>query len=320
MRFHVASAAAFLAQLPAVDGLMFRDGQSPSEAHRCDPAYVSVFSRRDGAERREHIRKLWQDAGSGWGDVVAQFALCQPGADEPPSVAEALAAEAQVYNDILVMDCEDGYLHGALTKKVQAAMQVFLNDHSHRSYFMKTDDDTFARMGGICGVLSWREKRHRNNRNLYMGVFAEGAENMETKHPPVRDPKSAWYESEERFPGKFYPKSAKGGPGYLLSTDLVKQIIEGGIAASNTLSNEDKAVGVWVDKLIQRGLNVSMLNIPGTDGYEEHKKFTVTTGQYGDYPFLLHHHLSGKTIECLHAIHMKMNFEEHIDGCFRHLD
>jgi len=320
MRLIPYSVLVLSSQLTESNGVNFRGEMSRREDPRCSSAYVAVFSRRDQPGRRKHIRKMWQDAGAGWGDVMSQFVFCLPLPDEPPHVAKELAAEAKQYNDILVMDCEDGYLNGALTKKVEASMQFFLQEHSDRKFFMKTDDDTFARMSSICGLLSWREKHNRTNDNLYLGVFAEGAETMETKHPPCRDEKSEWYEPVEKFAGQFYPKSAKGGPGYILSSDLVTQIIQEGIAAANILNNEDKAVGVWVDELVKRNVSVSMLNIPGTDGYDEHKKWTVTTGQYGDYPFFLHHHLVGKTIECLHDIQVKQDASEYIDDCFMFQD
>ena len=283
---------------------------------KCGSIYVSVFSRRDAAPRREDIRAMWHEAGNDFGKMTAEFALCQAPRGEDPSVSAAINAEAKKYGDVRVMDCEEGYLNGILTKKVAASMNVFFKEFRDRDYFMKIDDDTFGSFRRICDLLSWRDSHGIDNSHLYAGVFAEGNENMDTKHPPIRDQDSEWYEPESKFPGEFYPTSAKGGPGYIISAGIVRDIISTGTAAKNILNNEDKAVGVWVDVLVQQGAKISYLNIPGTDGYDEHKQWIVTTGTYGKYPHFLHHHLNGTVISCLHAIDMLHDPAAPVDDCF----
>lgn len=298
--------------------LLRGDSMAEEQAlNTCGSMYVAVFSRRDATFRRKQIRQMWQEAGKGWGDVTAQFVFCQPLDGEGPEVSAALEAEQEKHGDILVMDCEDGYLDGKLTQKVATSMQVFIKDHSDKYFYMKTDDDTFASLRRICDLLTWRKDNGKDNSHLYLGVFAEGKETMETRHPPCRDPESEWYEPVEKFAPDTYPKSAKGGPGYIISKSVVEQIVSNGIAEAHILNNEDKAVGVWVDELIQSGTAVDLLNIPGTDGYAEHKKWTVTSGRYGTYPHFLHHHLHGGTIACMHDIDKAMDAALTIDDCFK---
>lgn len=288
----------------------------PHASSTCGSMYVAVFSRRETPSVRKDIRKLWREVGQDFGNVTAEFVLCQPHQGEAASVAAAIREEQMTYGDVRVMDCEDGYLNGTLTKKAAAAMKVFVEEYGGSDYFMKTDDDTFASFRRICDLLTWRDKHGKDNSHLYAGVFAEGPENMHTKHPPCRDPESPWYEPVSNFPGDFYPTSAKGGPGYILGAGVVKEIISTGTAAKNIINNEDKAVGVWVDALVKQGKSIAFLNIPGTDGYDEHKKWTVTSGTYGNYPHYLHHHLNGSTIACLHEIDIKRDPAVAIDGCF----
>merc|ERR1719293_456501 len=149
-------------------------------------------------------------------------------------------------------------------------MASFLHEFT-QDYFMKIDDDTFISTRRLCDLFTWRSQNGKDNQRAYFGVFAEGPrESIDGEHVPIRDPSSPWYEPVEKFGRDVYPVSAKGGPGYILSRYLVQQIIDTGIAEFNELNNEDKAVGVWVDELVQQGEHVDIVNVPGTDGYEEH--------------------------------------------------
>jgi len=143
------------------------------------------------------------------------------------------------------------------------------------------------------------------------------AKHMFSLHKVNRDPESPWFETEEDYPFADYPASAKGGPGYILPKHYVEHIIHDEIADRNLLRNEDKAVGVWVDRLAKRGLPVEYVNLPGTDGYEEHAESIVTRGEYKAYPHLLHHHLPGEAIRCMHKLDMEVNPELQVDKCFR---
>lgn len=291
------------------------DEDGDDAAGSCGSMYVVVFSRRDAPERRQLIRKMWKDVGTDFGNVASEFVLCQPLAGEDPTVNAAIASEQQMYGDVRVMDCKEGYVNGLLTKKVEASLNVFLDEFADYDYFMKIDDDTFASFRRICNLLNSRAQHDMDNSRLYAGVFAEGKETMDTKHTPCRNQSSEWYEPESNFPGDVYPRSAKGGPGYILSGAIAREIVLSG-TSQHVLNNEDKAVGVWVDSLVQKGQDISLLNIPGTDGYAEHKKWTVTSGTYGNYPHFLHHHLDGTTIACLHEIDTKLDPTLIIDGCF----
>lgn len=284
---------------------------SPSD---CPSMFVVVVSGQSNKERRNEVRHLWRRADQGWGKLKAKFAVCVSG-----GITDDLRAEGEEFGDVLFLDCEEGYLNGRLTLKVISSMRAYLDNYHNYDLFFKTDDDTFVSTRRLCGFFKWRKDNGRDNMNAYFGVFAEGPhENMFSLHKVNRDPESPWFETEEDYPFEDYPASAKGGPGYILPKLYVEHIIHDAIADKNLLRNEDKAVGVWVDRLAKRGLPVEYVNLPGTDGYDEHAESTVTHGPYKGYPHVLHHHLPGDSIRCLNRIDREANPELQVDNCFHH--
>lgn len=288
-------------------------GKDDLEDRKCPSLFATIFSKQDSQLQRSQIRSMWESAGDKYGSVKGVFAICSR-----PALTENVVDESSAYGDLLVLDCDEGYLEGLLTRKVARAMEAYLADYSNYDLYMKIDDDTFISPRRLGDLFMWRESAAKSNDWLYAGVFAEGPhEQLHGKHFPVRDVSSQWYEPYEKFDGEIYPMSAKGGPGYILSRNLVEGIVNEGIADQNELNNEDKAVGVWVDKLVQQnGASVDYVNIPGTDGYPEHAESIVTTGTYRKYPHALHHHLAGPVIACLHDIEASMDLERNVDHCF----
>jgi hypothetical protein len=285
-----------------------------SSGGKCPSLFAAVLTKGDNNELRAGIREMWREAGSDWGDVKAKFLMCGLASN----VSKAVQHEINLHGDIVLMDCEEGYLNGILTKKVAESMRTYLAHYSDYELYMKIDDDTFASMRRLCTMLQWRAEHNKSLANIYAGVFAEGPnETILTKHTPDRDITSAWYEPPEIFPDEVYPSSAKGGPGYILSKPLVEGILSNGIAERLNLNNEDKAVGVWVDKLIKDyNFEIDLLNLPGTDGYDEHAASIVTTGAYKSYPHFFHHHINGPTISCLASVDNSLNPELFVDDCF----
>jgi len=282
------------------------------QTKQCPSMFVAVFSKLENRARRAAIREMWNSAGEGWsGNFKAKFAICTRG-----RVPDVLRLEASAHQDLLIMDCKEGYHNGTLTQKVSTTMRAYLKNYSSYALFMKTDDDTWVSTSRLCNRLQWRRANGKSNLKAYMGVFAEGKENMKTKHAVIRDPHNSWYEPESKFRENVFPLSAKGGPGYILPRKLVNAIITSGIADQNELNNEDKAVGVWVQKLVARGFAVEYVNLPGTDGFVQRASWVPSKGKFKDYPFFFHHHLSGDAIACLHRIDKSRNPDMYIGECF----
>lgn len=286
----------------------------------CPPMFVVVMSKRDSLEKRDKIRDMWQHASEDWGgNVEARFGICSRiPSDENSSVEQLVRKEEKQFNDLLLMDCDEGYLGGLLTLKTMAAMTAYLTKPRNNTLFMKTDDDTFAALPRLCQYISDSAgNAYGRLKHSYIGVFAEDGERIEKKTPPCRDPESDWFEPWDNFNREYWPVCAKGGPGYILSQKLVYDIMKDGIAAANVLNNEDKAVGVWVDKLAQHyPYKIEYMNLPGTDGYIQYHDNIKTYGAWDYYPYVLHHHLDGAEIKCLHSLQTKGDLEARIDDCF----
>jgi len=258
---------------------------------------------------------MWTSAGSMYGNHLQyKFALCTKG-----GVSDALLAEQDKYGDTLHMDCEEGYLNGILTRKVAQSMKFYLERFGDMDLYMKIDDDAYLSTDRLCNFMDKKSEIGVDVNKAYMGVFAEANEKLSAKHPVIRDKTSAWYEPYSKYADENYPVSAKGGPGYILPKASVQEIIESKIDHDYELNNEDKAVGYWVTKLKKAKIE-HYVNLPGTDGYDEHKeynyRFNCTRGTFGGYPLLVHHHLEGSAINCLHEIELSKDPNAMIDECF----
>lgn len=259
---------------------------------------------------------MWQNSGRLYGNKIAyRYAVCTGG-----HANNALKKEADKYGDMMLMGCEEGYLNGILTRKVAAAMKYYTERFSSFELFMKIDDDAYLSTNRLCDFMDTKHKNGIDMHKAYQGVFAEGNEKLNVRHGVIRDKSSAWFEPYEKYPGKNYPISAKGGPGYILPYASVKEIVDTGIAAQYELNNEDKAVGYWVTKLKHKPIK-HWVNLPGTDGYDEHKQYNyrihATWGDFKGYPFVVHHHLEGAEISCMHEVEFTMDPEATIDHCFK---
>lgn len=280
--------------------------------------FVTVMSRRTDTDRRASIRQMWEDAHEGWGTMQYFFAICdKPGTDstEDPVDVMRLQQELEEHRDVMQMDCVEGYLNGHLTRKVLAAMRIYKKIYSKAfDLFMKTDDDTFISPKRLCDFMTAQPANVERFSNSYAGVFAEEDERMK-EGQPCRDPSSDWYEPEDKYPDENYPVSAKGGPGYILGKKLITKMINAGIPDRFILNNEDKAVGVWMNELSKME-PVNLVNLPGTDGYDEYHPAIHTTGTWRTYPYAIHHHLKGVEIDCLFRIDKARDDHYHIDSCF----
>lgn len=285
---------------------------------------VFVFSRVDGVERRGEIRNMWLRAKQSTEvNTTYNFAVCggSSKSDEvfgptqgdnglaldqaDASLKAALEKENNDFNDVVYLDCDEGYGEGALTKKVLASMKYFWANHEN-DYFMKVDDDTF---------LAWSKYSPRLQKvghpYVYMGIpIGEGV--------PCRNESFRWYEPWSTYNKELFPKGMSGGSGYTIGRKLVDIVLNTGLGDSHVLYNEDRAVGVWMDEIVQSGTKVDYEGIEGVDGFWawdwEHPGSEWAT--WGDYPYTVHHGLEGKTIACLAEVDADNKVEKAIKNCF----
>lgn len=272
--------------------------------------FVAVMTTRSTpTDKRNAIRTLWKAVDGGQGKICARFIICK--ADDQEQLN--LIAEQSTYGDMLFLHCAEGYAKGLLTKKVIASMRAYREAPQkkdsclNRQLYMKMDDDTFVAGNRFRAGLHSAISKY-GSEFVYAGVDVPG-------NAPERNVSSPWYEPPSIWPHDLYAPAMYGGPGYILGRTMVQRMIDEKIAESNILWNEDRAVGVWVDNLTKKGVKVTWVRIPGTNGFKwDH---AVKTGSWLMYPYTLHHHLSAPCIRCLIAIEKANNAHATVDDCFK---
>eukprot|EP00403_Amphidinium_massartii_P018589 CAMPEP_0178415684 /NCGR_PEP_ID=MMETSP0689_2-20121128/23677_1 /TAXON_ID=160604 /ORGANISM="Amphidinium massartii, Strain CS-259" /LENGTH=233 /DNA_ID=CAMNT_0020037009 /DNA_START=107 /DNA_END=805 /DNA_ORIENTATION=+ len=225
-----------------------------------------MTARTDPKISRDVSRRQWKKVSEPNGHVCMRFAVCK--SDDMHEAA--LQVEHDQMGDLIFLDCVEGYAHGALTRKLVAAMEAYSagadDPCMNRDLFMKVDDDTFVQRERFWSSINSAWQQHGDA--IFVGVHVGGGK-------PVRDPRSRWYEPLSAWPQERYPVSMYGGPGYVLGRSLVQQTISSGIARNHLLWNEDRAVGVWMSQLQQQGVHVNFVNLPGTNGFSWDPQYSV---------------------------------------------
>mmetsp|Transcript_28248 Transcript_28248/g.52046 ORF Transcript_28248/g.52046 Transcript_28248/m.52046 type:complete len:386 (-) Transcript_28248:6-1163(-) len=273
--------------------------------------FVAVLTARSyPIGRRDAIRDLWKEVDDDTGFACTRFVICIAGMNETEETS--WLAESQQFGDILFLPCDEGYAGGLLTKKLIALMKNFRHSSDQclkRPLMMKVDDDTFVNghkfRKGVREVV-----QQFGTDNIYAGV-----QQPDVPAPIVfRDPDHSWYEPLSAWPEKYYPPSMFGGPGYVLSRNLIEKMLDEQVAESHVLYNEDKAVGAWVHLLKKRGTTINFVNIKGINGYR--KAEWVRSGFWKDYPFILQHYVSPELIRCMTRLdRLNMDYAL-LDPCF----
>ena len=120
-----------------------------------------------------------------------------------------LKKEAEYFGDIVIVPYMDHY--DLVVLKTVAICEYGVSTVAAK-YIMKCDDDTFVR---VDAVIQEAEKVKRRD-SLYIG-------NINFYHKPLRTGK--WAVTYEEWPEEYYPPYANG-PGYILSYDIAKFIVD----------------------------------------------------------------------------------------------
>lgn len=264
--------------------------------------FVTVFSRRAAVMRRSFIRDMWMRAAGTSGNVTVKFTLC----DGDDDWSTPIDYEHKIHGDILVLQCEEGYGKGLLTKKVLASMRFFIQLERPPTLFMKIDDDTFVSWYYLANFLVTY-----GHEQAYMGIPIGEAQ-------PCRNETYQWYEPYDTWSEPVFPEAMAGGSGYVLGRTLVREILEQNIGEQHVLWNEDRAVGVWISMLRKAGINAEHVAIPGADGFWawDWKQPKKNWNYWAEYPHLVHHGLHAETIACLSQAEMAGDPWRPLRGCF----
>ncbi|XP_074307349.1 hydroxyproline O-galactosyltransferase GALT3 [Silene latifolia] len=200
---------------------------------------VGVFSTGNNFERRMALRRSWmQYEAVRSGSVAVRFII---GFHKNAEVNHDLWREAQAYGDIQLMPFVDYY---SLISLKTIAVCILGTKILPAKYIMKTDDDAFVRIDELLASL----KTKTTNGLLYGLISFQSA--------PHRDKESKWYISNEEWPKDSYPPWAHG-PGYIISRDIAKFIVQGHQKRDLKLFKlEDVAMGIWVEQYKNSGNKV----------------------------------------------------------------
>ncbi|CAL5066601.1 unnamed protein product [Urochloa decumbens] len=191
--------------------------------------FIGILSSANHFAERMGVRKTWMSAVRKSPNMVARFFVALHGRME---VNVELKKEAEFFGDIVFVPFLDNY--DLVVMKTLAICDYGVNVVSAK-YVMKCDDDTFVRLDSVVAEI----KKVPSGRSLYMG-------SMNIQHKPLRNGK--WAVTYEEWPEEVYPAYANG-PGYVLSSDIVKFIMSEFTKQGLTLFKmEDVSMGLWVER------------------------------------------------------------------------
>ncbi|KAL1218986.1 Hydroxyproline O-galactosyltransferase GALT4 [Cardamine amara subsp. amara] len=192
--------------------------------------FIGILSAGNHFAERMAVRKSWmQQKLVRSSKVVARFFVALHARKE---VNVDLKKEAEYFGDIVIVPYMDHY--DLVVLKTVAICEYGVSAVAAK-YIMKCDDDTFVR---VDAVIQEAEKV-KGRESLYIG-------NINFYHKPLRTGK--WAVTYEEWPEEYYPPYANG-PGYILSYDIAKFIIDDFEQKRLRLFKmEDVSMGMWVEK------------------------------------------------------------------------
>ncbi|KAK7457291.1 hypothetical protein BaRGS_00039263 [Batillaria attramentaria] len=177
---------------------------------------ILVFSLPEDFLWRKTIRNTWSGAAkkNRWPRMhlrvhVEVFFIV--GQRESSLIFETVKEEASRHHDIIMGDFTDSYRN--LTYKTLAGLSWVSQHCSHTKFVMKLDQDTFVDLPRLLSFLSSHDKELHNS---VIGKFYSS---------PLVKSEGKWKVTRSEYPFSMYPAFA-GGPCYIISTDVVHQILQ----------------------------------------------------------------------------------------------
>lgn len=267
-------------------------------AEKPPSVFVAVFSAQSNMLRRKSLRQAMPQASIEPGTVTMKFVVCNQSEE---GGNDTTAIEDQHEGDMLMIGCREGWKKGMLTRKLIMVMQHFKQYYAKdHQFFMRVDDDTF---------VAWRRLRTalqvRNTSQLYyLGAVVPAGRVVN------RDKTSPWYQPMDTYKANQYPVYMQKGPGYIVSAEVVVGILAHNISQTRVLTNEDQAMGVWVDLLKHHNFKIRYHNLPNSEGRPPSEVL------WQDYHPILHHRLKGDYISCLTAMDQRDDPLAPTSDCF----
>ncbi|EOA39841.1 hypothetical protein CARUB_v10008510mg [Capsella rubella] len=204
--------------------------KAPSLPEKPVELFIGILSAGNHFAERMAVRKSWmQQKLVRSSKVVARFFVALHSRKE---VNVDLKKEAEYFGDIVIVPYMDHY--DLVVLKTVAICEYGVNTVAAK-YVMKCDDDTFVRVDAVIQEA----ENVKGRESLYIG-------NINFYHKPLRTGK--WAVTYEEWPEEYYPPYANG-PGYILSYDIAKFIVDDFEQKRLRLFKmEDVSMGMWVEK------------------------------------------------------------------------
>lgn len=207
--------------------------------------FVAVVTLAANVRKRDAIRVTWG------ADARLQRVMFVAARPRDTAMMVSLRAEALRHRDLVVVshvwEHYDNITHQTLEACREAASDPVA------THLLKVDDDSFVRVGPLLRYLALTPTAW---------TFAGYMENPGGRPHRINTAADKWYVSKEEWPDDHYPPWAHG-PGYTLTSDLVKEIASGAAAAASPngmFKLEDIAMGSWVDHISrQKGIQANLL-------------------------------------------------------------
>ena len=195
---------------------------------------ILITSATANYKRRESIRNTWCNPHSL--NLTNTPWLCVFLVGKSQNSSTNVAEESLKYDDILLGSYIDSYRN--LTIKIMHGLD-WVKSSCPTQYVLKTDDDVYVNTL----LLHQLVNNHTQSTGVYIGLVMQ----TDSRLSVIRNQDSRWYVSLEEYPSPHYPPYASG-MGYLLSADVVNQIVE----VSHYLApfaNEDAYIGVLINNI-----------------------------------------------------------------------
>ena len=204
--------------------------------------FVAVPSEPNNFLLRQAIRATWaQHEFIYSGKVMIKFFI---GESHNKGVNSLVRKERQAHEDVILLPFEDSFEKLA-EKFVQIMKYVSSGMDKPPQFLIKTEDDSYLNISKVIELIKENEKPM-----LYMGdIVVEGQVD--------RSISSKRYVSELQFNHPYYPIYASG-PTFLLSIDLIKEILKEDTSVSVGL--DDTSLGFWIQSVSKRMESVHIVN------------------------------------------------------------
>jgi hypothetical protein len=260
--------------LKKVSGLHQQAARAAEGSAQAVRLYVGVLSASQNREKRDAVRATW---GSHPALARVVFVLARP---QNTSLLQSIRAEALEHDDIILA----GHVWEHYNNITHQTLELFRSAYAYHgsiTHVCKCDDDSYIHVERMLKHLDG----HPFERSW--------AGRMEGSYVPRRDPSDKWYVTREEWPDNVPAFKYSNGPGYVLTFDLVRLLILGGVLQCSPgpqlFKWEDVAVGSWL-ACLEREQNITLNVAAG--------QVNLGGCSEGD---LVSHYIAPATMQCMHT-------------------